>query len=427
LSIENEDVASNTPASNQSEKPVKDKKRSLHYQAILSERTKKFDESATAEDCIEDLRRVQAENEDRFITRNYYRVNGEYSDKTWNRYFGTFLEFRRQAGLELSRHQHQLERHVAKHKSYDIYRELYDEIKDYADGFSKPDDGKRFKTLLVGCDLHDVSLDPFCWAVFLDVAKKVQPDVVCLGGDVFDNSEFSKYGYDPRKISLEKAFRFVREEIFAPLRATVPDSQIDFIIGNHDWRILKYFKDKNPNALCLLSNITGLTLADIFGVPQYRINLVTRIDLNEFTPALVREQIRNNFRTYWDTVTVDHHADEKFATSGCNGHLHRISMHSTANVVRGAIHWVEMGCLARIDFDYQEKMNKSHQSFVLWHVDTVMKQATPEHIVFADEWVCALGKYYFRADYDKPFREWMEKAKRPQDFYKKLTETIRQE
>jgi hypothetical protein len=408
------------------EKPIKERKRSLAAQAILSERAKKFDAKATEEDCLNDLRRVQMENEDKFITRNFYRVHGEYSDRTWNRYFGTFLEFRRQAGLEISRNQHAVERHVAKHKSHDIYRELYEEVKQYADLFVKPDNGNRFKTLLVCADLHDVSLDPFCWGVFLDVAKRVKPDVVAINGDVFDEVEFSKYSYDPRRIDLEKAFKFVREQVYAPLRATVgDDTQIDFIIGNHDWRILRYFKDKNPNALTLLSNITGLTLADLFGLPKYKINLVSRLDLNEFTPALTREQIRNNFKTYWDCVTLDHVGDDKYGTSGCNGHWHKVSMHSSANVIRGAIHWVEMGCMCRIDFDYQEKMNKSHQSFVLWHVDTEKKTATPDHVIFSDEWVCALGKYYFRKDYDPEWVEWCKKQGKPEEFFKTITEGIR--
>jgi hypothetical protein len=47
--------------------------------------------------------------------RNYFRNNGRISDATWNRHFGTFEEFKRQAGIKLTRQQHGLERHIAKH------------------------------------------------------------------------------------------------------------------------------------------------------------------------------------------------------------------------------------------------------------------------------------------------------------------------
>lgn len=62
-----------------------------------------YDPTATPAVMIEDLQRVQRENPEKFISRNFYRLHGVYSQRTWEVCFGTFLEFRRQAGLELSR------------------------------------------------------------------------------------------------------------------------------------------------------------------------------------------------------------------------------------------------------------------------------------------------------------------------------------
>lgn len=356
------------------------------------------------EECVEDLREVQEANPNHFITRNFYRVKGEYSDATWNRFFGTFHEFRREAGLELSRGQHRLEKDIALHASADLYRDMQEEqIKPYVGRFVKPDDGDRFKQVLVCSDLHDVNLDPFTWGVFLDVAKRVQPDDIALAGDIFDFSEFSKYVTDPRKFDIQGAYTFVREAIFKPLREACPDSNDDFFIGNHDWRIIKHLADASPAMLTLLHDGMGLSLKDLFGLDEHKINLVARTDLGEFTPAASREAISKNFKEYYKTVVVDHHGDNGFAMSGCSGHEHHTGMVSTANLPRGPIHWVKMGCMARIDFDYQERLNKSHQSFVLWHIDRLTLQATPEHIIFGDEYVCAVGKYYFREDYDPDF------------------------
>ena len=114
-------------------KNEKDKKKdeepklSQREQAVLSERKKKFNPNATKENCIDDLRRVQNEYEAKHIGRNFYRMNGKYSDSTWHQHFGTFLEFRKQAGLELLRDQQLLERQAAKHASLDVYREYYHE------------------------------------------------------------------------------------------------------------------------------------------------------------------------------------------------------------------------------------------------------------------------------------------------------------
>ena len=98
-------------------------KLSPSQRALLSELNKEFDPDATKDDCINDLRRIQEENWGKHITRNFYRHHGKYADSTWSRHFGTFQEFRRQAGLELSRHQQKVEVAVARQASIEHYRE----------------------------------------------------------------------------------------------------------------------------------------------------------------------------------------------------------------------------------------------------------------------------------------------------------------
>lgn len=380
----------------------KPKEPTLFQKAILSERTKKFDPNATEDDCLKDLRRVQEKNPDKYITRNFYRVYGNYSDSTWNRHVGTFHEFRRQAGLELSRHQHKLEKQVALHRAYDVYTEFQDkEIKPWINRFVPPENKTRYKTILVCSDIHDVNLDPFTWGVFLDVAKRVNPDIICLAGDVYDETEYSKYEFDPRKSNLKEAFSFVQNEVFGKLRKICPDTRIDFVIGNHDWRIIKHIAEKSPYMRILLSDVMDLSLSDLLGLKKHQINLVCRIDLNEFSPAATRNQIKKNFEVYYDTLVIDHHEDQGFGMSGCSGHFHRTGMHSTVNLTRGPIHWVQMGAMCRLDFAYQERMNKSHQSFVLWHIDTETKQASPEHVIFSDSHCSAVGKFYTRSMFEK--------------------------
>lgn len=379
----------------------KQKKPTLYSQALLSERTKKHDPSATEADCIEDLRRVQKAFPDKFISRNFYRVEGKYSDSTWDRHMGTFLEFRRQAGLELSRSQHQVEREIAKHKSQDIYREAFAELKTYEKKFLKPQTTLRYKTVMVCSDIHDKQLDPFTWRVFLDTAARVQPDIICLAGDVVDSVEFGRYEFDPRTVNVKEAIEFVKTEVFEKLRNVCPNSEIHWTIGNHDWRIVKLIADKTPYIRVLLSDVVGLSMAKIFDLDKYQINLVCRTDLNAFSPAATRDKIKNNFAVFYDTIVVDHHDDQGFGMSGCSGHVHRCHMNSTVNLVRGPIHWVTMGAMAKIDFSYAERLSKSHQSFVVWYVDTDKRQANPEHVIFSDNHTVSVGKWYERLDIEK--------------------------
>lgn len=375
----------------------KEKKLGFSEVALLSERSKKYDPTATIAEIVTDIRRLQEEFPTRTISRDFYRVYGKYSDATWNRHFGTWLEARRQAGIELNRFQHTLERDIAKHAHLDIYRQFQKEQVDpWIGKYEVPDNGQRFKKIMMCSDLHDKELDPFCWSVFLDTCARVKPDIIVLAGDVFDQGEFSRFDQDPRNFSLKEAFEFVKTKIFKPLRETCPDAQIDFIIGNHDWRIIKFIANKSPNLKVILSDVMGLTLADIFGLPEFKINLVSRLDLSAFSASETRSEIKNNFKIYYDCLVVDHHGQQTFGMSGCSGHTHRTNMASSANLVRGPIHWITMGCLSNIDFEYQERMNKSHQSFCLWHIDTKTKQCQPEHFIFTDEMIVVAGKYYTR-------------------------------
>ncbi|MDE2465569.1 MAG: hypothetical protein KGO02_17920, partial [Alphaproteobacteria bacterium] len=151
----------------------------------LSEYTAKFREDFGKEECLAELRRVAEIDPDVIVTRNYFRVHSQISESTWNRWFGTFEEYKRQAGIKLSRAQHAHERHIAKHASVDQYRELTSEKRNWDDRYVR-ENGSRFKTLVIGSDFHDVEIDPFFLRVWIDVIRRVQPDNVVFGGDVFD-------------------------------------------------------------------------------------------------------------------------------------------------------------------------------------------------------------------------------------------------
>ena len=54
--------------------------------------------NGTLDECVNNLRAIAKANPANDISRNFYRVHGLYSESTWNVYFGTFAEFKRQAG-----------------------------------------------------------------------------------------------------------------------------------------------------------------------------------------------------------------------------------------------------------------------------------------------------------------------------------------
>jgi UDP-2,3-diacylglucosamine pyrophosphatase LpxH len=377
-------------------KEEKQRKPSLRELAVLSERGRKADWNATKEDCILDLRRVQEENPDAFISRNYYRVNGKYSDSSWNAHFGTFQQFKASAGLQLSRAQSHLEKHIARHAHLDIYREFFEtEIKPWVGKYEKPEGGERFKTILAASDFHDVEVDEFCLSVFLDTAARVQPDVIVLNGDVFDCYEFSSFSIDPRKYDIKGRFEFVRDRIFKPLRNACPDAQIDLIMGNHEHRILRLLADRSP-AFKILADLMGLTFSTLLGLDDWEINLISKSDLAAYNAKETKAEANKNYKVYYNTVVFNHIADDGFGMSTVTGHTHKPKMTTKNTEVMGHIFHVTLGGMCVNDAEYHQEKSNAQNSFGLFHVDTLHRSASPEHFVFGKKHVVVAGQYYTR-------------------------------
>lgn len=366
-------------------------------QTLLSEVGRKFDPTATKKQCIEDLRAIQKLNPRSFITRIFYRNNGKYSDSTWSVHFGTFKEFRKQAGLELSRAQHKLEKEVAKYSSVDYLRDFVKaEVTPYLNKHEVKLSNKRFKTVIVGSDFHDIDCDEFILGVFIDTCKRLQPDVIVLNGDLFDCYDASKYDKDVRQLKIVERFEYVKKNIFKPLRDSCPNSQIDFILGNHEWRIVNIISAKTPNFRVLLSDVMGISLKDVFGVDEFKINLISKMNFSAFSMAERNNELKKNYRIYYNCFVVGHFKDLGYGMSGTSGHCHRPSTETFTNIKMGKCFWVETGCICFTDAEYIDHRDKWGNSFLIAHIDTKEERVNPEHIIISGNNVVVHGVRYER-------------------------------
>jgi len=364
---------------------------------LLSEQALKYDPTATTEDLIEDLRRVQQEHPEKYISRSFYKIEGHFSESTWNQRFGTFHEFRRQARLELSRGQHMVELQIAKHASLDARRGFMEvEVLPWNGRYEKDREG-RWQTMIVASDFHDVETDPFALEVFLDTCRRVQPSIVCLAGDVFDSYEFSRFDKDPRQWDAAGRLAWVRDNLFGPLRAACPNAQIDLLAGNHEHHMLRHMSERTPEMRAVLADFMGLTFADLLGLRQWEINLVCQHDLAAFKASDVRAEMGKNRRTYFGCVTIDHYPDHTFSfgTNWIAGHTHKPALKTHCNEVLGSVWGVTNGCMARVDNSYTDK-NRNQNGFVIVHVDTTTRAAIAEPVVFSDNAAIVGGQRYVR-------------------------------
>lgn len=362
----------------------------------FSESQDKYKDEWKEEDCIAELKRIVEENPDKVISRNFFRVHSRISEATWNRYFGTWAEFKRQAGIVLTRQQHALERDIAKQASVDHYRELSEERKDWGERFIK-ENNNRFKTLLVGSDFHDKEVDPFFLRCFLDTAKRINPDIVVLDGDIFDLAEFGKYDVDPRDWDAAGRISAAHELILKPIREAAPEAQIDLIEGNHEYRMCRHICDASPALKVVLSELHGFGVKELLCLDELEINYIAGGDLFAYSKSDINKQVNRNYKVYYDCFLAHHEpVGKKFGLPGVNGHHHKTDVITLHNEVFGSYNWVQMGAGHVRKASY---CNGEHwqNGFAIVHIDTVKKHVMIEPIVLTD-FACIGGKYYYRND-----------------------------
>ena len=366
---------------------------------LLSERKNKA-KKVSAEDCILDLRNLQEDHPDKHISRNFYRANGSYSDSTWSEFFGTFTEFKRQSELQLTRHQHKLEQEIAKHAAHDHYKVFFEtEVLPYYNKYQKKDKPGHLKSIMVCSDLHDLEIDLFAWAVFVDTARRMQPDIIVFNGDIFDLYEFSNFQKDPREIKIKERFEFVREMIFRQVREACPNAQIDFVMGNHEFRLLRHIADRSPNLRVLLSDVMNIGFAEIFGLDEFQINWVSKVDFKAYSDKDKKRELKKNYKIYYESFVVSHEPEQSLkGLSGTNGHHHQAHLQSYWDVLRGALTWTQTPGMHQLHAEYIGGGAKWNLGFVIAHINILTKQVIQEVVHIHEDWASVNGIFYKRND-----------------------------
>lgn len=361
----------------------------------MSEDQRKFHEEWTAQDCINELTRVCSIDTTKVITRNYFRVHSDISESTWNRFYGTFTEFKRQAEIILSRHAHGMERHIAKHASVDKMRVLNGEKREWEGKYLRPANG-RWQSVLVGSDQHDKMCDPFYRRLFIDTALRAQPEKIILNGDLFDLPEFSKHTQDPREFDLLGRIRWVHE-FLRDLRAAAPNAELTLIEGNHEYRLLRHMGEETPALKVVLADLHEFTIPKLLKLDQFEINYVAQADMTAFTQRDITTELGKNYKTFYDNALLFGHypAMRNMGIPGANGHHHRWFSWQWYSPVTGPSTWMQIGAGHKREASYTPG-EKWSNGFLLTHVDTQTKRSQFEYSDCSHDACMIGGKMYFR-------------------------------
>ena len=345
------------------------------------------------EAAITDIKNVAKSLDTEGVTRGQYRDNGKFSTWEIDTLFGSFTEFKRQAGMILTRHQSQLANQVAMHVSFDEIRKLNIDRHDYGEKYIRKD-SKRFQTIMVASDIHDIEMDQFWARVFVDACKRIQPEIICIGGDMFDLPEFGKYSVDPREWDVVGRIK-AGHDFFARLREVCPDAQIDLIEGNHEYRLLRHLGEATPVLKAVLSDLHGFTVGKLLGLDEFNVRYVARGDLGAWNRGDIKKELGKNYEVYFDTLLIDHFPDGiRRGLSGFNGHHHKFECTSFYSHLRGPQMWMQLGCGHRRAASYCEG-EKWNMGFAISHVDTQEKRVAMNYIPVSD-FAEVGGKFYYR-------------------------------
>lgn len=348
----------------------------------------------TPQECIEELLKVHQDNPEKFITRNFFRSNSSLKESDWNCHFGTFQEFKRQAGLDLNRNVHKIEREIAKHVSTDCYRKLDDERQNWGEAYLKPS-GQRYETIIVGSDVHDIKACPFWTAVFLDTIKRVQPQKVIINGDLFDLPEFGKYVVDPRTWDVVGRIQWCHE-FFEAIREAAPDAELWLIEGNHEYRLVRHLADATPALRAVLADLHKMTVADLLGLTKYGINYVAKGTLAAFTKGDVKEEVKRNWKVFYDFIVAHHFGEgRQMGLPGFHGHHHSHAVWDVFSPLHQTSEWHQLGAGRIRDATFTDGERWSN-GFLIGHIDSQEKRVQFEYVDTTHNHVVVGGQWYVR-------------------------------
>lgn len=192
--------------------------------------------------------------------------------------------------------------------------------------------------VIVGSDIHIPFQDDRAVRAFVKHCKEKQPEVVVLNGDVLDMFMLSKFTKGEGRNPLEEIT--MCQGLFESLRKAVPNSDIYYVIGNHENRLEKYVLSKAPELASLIEDVFS-----IIKVEDFKIRGCASVTFN------------GNFVCKHGTLLGNKSGlsaikeMENAYMSGATGHTHRLCKYIARKAGRKFV-WIETGCLCDMNPEY---------------------------------------------------------------------------
>jgi hypothetical protein len=350
------------------------------------------------EECLAALNDLAAKHPNQPISRDFFRQRtfGNISEKDIAFHFGNFASFKQQAGLSPSRDEKKVLSEKIKECSVEKLREFNKTKWNWNDLYVKSKEG-RFHSFLVVCDIHDISCDPFYRRMTIEAAKQIQVDHVVFNGDIYDHPEISTFRQRAIDYKPIERYKWVNS-YFKDLRDVVPDAEMNFVEGNHEFRLIKHLVDKSSYVMDIL-DLQGYDARKFLGLDEFEINYHSRADFGTFSENDIQKEVKRNYYKFRDIVLFHHYPNEgsRFCMPGVSGHHHRFQAWPQFNNEFGSYTWYQSGGGSRRHVDYQVMMGEQwNNGFMIVIVDTENKKNTMFNYVDTTSEFCYLNGVLFK-------------------------------
>ena len=211
----------------------------------------------------------------------------------------------------------------------------------------------KFRKYIVVNDFHLPFVDEIALDLFKEFLKEEKPNRLIIAGDLIDCQEISTFNKIPKGGNeLQKNFDQAKN-LLAEFRNLIGrNAKIDFIEGNHDFRIKKYLIMRAPE----LVGLRALRIEKLLGLEKLKINFYpVKEEANKFQDNYIR--IENIYVGHFDTARKGSGmtARSLLADKGVSviqAHNHRMALITQRQMDGKLLVAVENGCLCSLNPTY---------------------------------------------------------------------------
>ena len=192
-------------------------------------------------------------------------------------------------------------------------------------------------------DLHIPYQDKKAVELVIKFIEDFKPEILILGGDMVDFMGLSRFSRDPKRALTTQDDIDTVSALLVKLRNILPDSEIVYLEGNHEYRMTNYKWTKCPE----LSYIKALTLPKLLNLSELNI---------QFIPYTKFYNYKKIYFVHGDVISKHsgQTAKQMLDKWGVNiicGHSHRTGKHNRTTLDGNKGAW-ESGCLCDCSPEY---------------------------------------------------------------------------